>query len=161
MSADLRERVRQISLDTGETDPAAVAEKLIGELTTAEDLRAALAETLPDYVRRVLGHSWPALPPAGAPPRPAAGQHPGRAVRAAYYAELQRVWFTKGGQKRFGDCGFDDVVFLAADRRRQAAYLERAAEEFDRAAEMLLKHKKAKVAALPRAALDFIFGGAQ
>jgi hypothetical protein len=156
MNLNLRARIRAISLDTGEVDPPAVAEKLLGELSP-EEQAAALHQILPDYVRGVLGAPWPA--PNEGPPAPGKGAHRGPQVKAAYYAELQRVWDTPDGQKRFRDCGTADLDFLAAARRSQAAELIARAEEFDRAKAMLTKHDKEKVGALPTAALDFIFGG--
>lgn len=152
---NLRDRIRAISTDTGELNEHKVAEKLLGEMSL-EERSAALAHILPEFVRNVLSMRWPTPEDNGAAPK--VGQHRGQAVKAAWQAELQRVWTVDGGEKRFADFTTADCEFVEADRRFQASNLLAAADLQARAKEMLHKHRKTRVGDLPKAALDYVFG---
>lgn len=153
---NLRDRIRSTSLERSETDPGKLAELVLADLSVAERV-AALGETLPHYVAMIARQSWPEpKEPAGAVGRPL-----GQRVKQAYYSELQKIWSTEDGHKRFGEFTAADLAFGIALRCQQMKDLGEQVEQFKRAKEMVAKHKKATVADLPVKALAYVYGGAE
>lgn len=152
---NLRDRIRELSVDTGVVDAHTLTAKLLPQLTPAE-VRDALGVILPDYIRGVLGIPW--APPEVAPPAAGPGPSRARAVREAWRAELHKTVTTPGGAKHVADCTVEDVLFLAADRRSQAADLVARAEQFDRLHAEMVKARKKRVGDLPVKVLAAVYG---
>lgn len=128
MEFSLRSRVRE-ALESDEPDPRVIADNLLRELTSNE-AAAALAATLPLYVRQVSKDLR----------RSASRSHSSTvSTRWDNVAQLQeegtlsllraRV-FTSGIWKFLGDCTRDDVTDIAEQRAQEAGDLQAAAERF-------------------------------
>lgn len=62
--------------------------------------------------------------------------------------------------KRVGDCGFEDLMFAAGQRREIAARTSAKAERYERLAELVRKHKVNRVRDLPASVLAQVGGAA-
>lgn len=132
MSAEalnLRNLIADLSAH-GSPDPRAVATRVIEKLS-AEEYRAALEIALPSYVRVV--NNAHRSPSVGNPSRSAKVG----AIRAWHERMLLAEVDPSGSGndwKRLGDCTRDDVLALAAHRRKIADENRAAAQRYERLA---------------------------
>lgn len=146
----LAQTVRRMHRETGSADPRELAEKVLATLDTPAQVRDALAEALPDFVRNVVrtAHSGSliALSRAVTPPAPTAGKGPGSssarvgAVRAWYDRLLSQpvdVSGNRGEWKAMRECTREDLLTAAAYRRDVAARNVATADAMERLAAVL------------------------
>lgn len=152
----IRVRVRRIQDETGSVDPREIAGKLVAELSDA-DLRDALAESLPEYVRQVMKggrNSARVLPPArSTSPRNAA------AAQRWFETLLTQPVDVSGGQgqwKALRDCTREDLLVVARHRRELAAKNSAIANRYEALAKVL--PAGATVASLPEDTVVNVFG---
>jgi hypothetical protein len=154
MEFSLRSRVRE-SLEGDEPDPHKIAEILLQELTPSE-AAAALAATLPSYVRLVAKEMR----------RSSVHSATTTSTRWDNVAQLQsegtltllraRV-FASGAWKFLGDCTRDDVTDIAAQRTQEAVDLEATAKRFRQLREAMGRKRVSIVSQLPTNILTEIF----
>jgi hypothetical protein len=159
---NLRATIREVVESSGLTDPGDIAAK-VAENVPQKLLRTVLADALRDVVRIEL-HSYTSW--RRPEPEPNHGRSPSgsRSAKVAAY----RVWArilrkpvaVEGNEwKAFGECGPEDLSFLAQDRRQNAAESLAAAERFEKYAAALEEAGAETVADLPDAVIASIEDG--
>jgi len=156
----LPEYVREVIDGTDLASPAEIAEHIVNTLDPHQ-LRAALRQALPTYVRAVVAHERTKtrlggmLPPVtgSGPTGPPNTSAKVRAIRNAAPGWKQalhdRIHVGGGNWKLLGDCTYDDLLFAANERRAYAKRNSEAADRFDRLAALLHRVGARSVAALP------------
>ncbi|HEY6110034.1 MAG TPA: hypothetical protein VIV56_14140 [Gemmatimonadales bacterium] len=141
---DIRAAVRAVMDETDLTAPEEVAAKVAGDVP-AKSLRPVLAFVLRDYVRiqfgveRMSNHLHPL---------------PTRSAKVEAYREYAARWLRErvhvgnSEYKLLGDCTLDNVRYLEAERRENAARSLAVAERFAQLAEVMARHKARRVADL-------------
>ena len=124
----LRAIVRKALNSSALADPRALAAVVLDSLGE-DQLRDALAETLPDFVRLVIAGSR-----ANAVSSPSPGSGRSWKVEALQdYGKLLRQRIHVANTWKFlGDCGADDLFAAAAERRNIAAQTLIVAERYER-----------------------------
>lgn len=146
----LREAVNAVLDSSALASPQEVAAQVASELT-ARQVRAALSQALPGYVAQLMQQRRTTNPlltnrvPAATPVRSAKVT----GIRDAWSAALRDRVHVDGGWKLLGECGTDDLLFAAAERREHAAKNVAKAEAFEALAERLRAAGAATVADLP------------
>lgn len=164
MSAiDLRAMVREIADGSSLRGPREIAAK-VAENVPAKQVRAALAEALVAYVREELTRAR-AVPAA---PAPAGNRNSGRSSKVAAIREAWRRTLAgqfhvgEGRWARLAECSYEQVAFLAAERRDQAARNAAMAAVFERLATAMRTHGAAVVGDVPDETLaEILSGGAE
>lgn len=157
-------------------DPYEIAAAVIGRVRSLSDMRAALAVTLPLYVRTVASHSGvapftivtggdqrttdtqaPGVPSGPGTGRPhtdatAGARHTGTLRRHAWLAK--RVPAADGVYKFVGDFDPDDCAAAAAMRDKHAAENAAAADLWRRRRTALKRHKAGTLKELPGKVLE-------
>lgn len=167
----LRALIRDVLEHSTDADPHRVAGAVLDKISD-DDLRAACATALPEYVRHVIaGQRNAALHPAPtvlsetpSGKAPASGrswkvsglQDYGRALRQRVH-----VGNTPLDWKFLGDCETSDLAFVVAERRDVAARTAATADFYDRVIGLMQKHKARLVRDLPVKVLTDLFGGAE
>lgn len=126
-------------------DPHILAGKIINDLTE-QDIRDALAVTLPSYVREVIRTRRNAHP-LPASPTPA---------RSSKVEGISRWWSTQlrdrvqgeHGWKMLGECGYTDLMAAAERLRTQASRNVAKASQYERLATVVQEHGVERVADL-------------
>jgi hypothetical protein len=166
----LRALVRRVLDESEAPDPGSIAELVLDRIEE-KDLRAALALTLPDYVRHVIAGSRNASFGLSASqgtemvatvrPEPVAYRS-GKVERAqAYTRELRErlhVGPSTKDYKMFGLCEIPDLMFAVTERRETAAKTNAMADWYQQVAARMTAHKAKRVQDLPRAVLTELFG---
>lgn len=150
---ELRALIREVADTIADPDPAAVADKVLGQLS-ASDARDVLAVCLPGYVTAIVRQDA----------RTARRQTGGDAIesdgaryaspRVAAINRLQSAFFTGSDWKRFGDCTADDLLVAADDRQQRAAALTVEAVRWRSLAVFMRTGGFLTVADVPDAQLD-------
>lgn len=147
------------AVENGVTDPGEIA-AVVTPLVPAKLLRDVLRFVLRPYVRTYL-HSYPTW--RQPEPEPQEKRDP-RQSRSAKVGAI-RAWSKVLGQpvaveanvwKKFGQCSSEDLGFLAADRRQNAAESVAAAERFEKYQAAMDEHCAETVADLPDSAIASI-----
>ena len=150
---NLRGEVRAILDETDLATPEEITDKLIGAIPR-EAIPSVLHVLLRDWVHVELSRY------RMKPPEPAAPSAPGRsakvrAIRDAAPGWLRdRVWIGGAAYALMGDCTYENLQFLQADREQSAARHLASADAFARLAGLVRKHKAARVGDLPKRVLD-------
>lgn len=161
---DIRAAIREVVETSDLTDPGEIAMKVAGDVPQ-KALRSALAVALRAMVRIEL-HSYTSW--RRPEPEPSRTGQPTQtrsakvaAVRAWARVLRKPVAVSENVWKAFGECTAEDLDFLAADRRENAAQSIAAAERFEKYAAALDEHGAATVADLPDDAIASIEDGGE
>lgn len=146
---DIRKAVRAVMDETDLTAPEEVAAKVV-ESIPANRLRSVLTFVLRDYVRLEFGRARM----NGNAPAPASRSSKVTAIRDAAPVWLRERVSTADGWTMLGDCTYENLLYLVADRLQNAARSTAAAEKYQRLADLVAKHKVARVSDLPRKVLS-------
>ncbi len=152
----LRSVVVGVLADSPDPDPHSVAQDVLGRLGE-DDLRPALGEMLPAYVRELIrvernGAGRPASP--GRSWKVEALQEYGRILRLrVHVGDGPLDW------KFLGDCEADDLRAAAEERREIAARTVAMAERYERLLKAVEHHGVQTVRDLPEDALGEAWGG--
>lgn len=154
--------VVRAALEGGEPDPYRVAADVIASLSLA-DARAALAATLPSYVRDVIrdqrrGRVRVASPAAA--PTSARWDNVAELHASGELTLLRQRVFAQGAWKFLGDCTREDVQAIAEDRDVLAAENAAAADRYRRLRAAMGRRKATVVRDLPADVLTRIFDAA-
>lgn len=155
---NLRHLVREVAEESGAADPADLADAVFKKVP-AKERPAALREALHHFVRMTVSFDR-SMPPA-AEERTGSGKPGTRSwkrdgVRRGWRAHLRQRLHVEDGWKFLGDCGFDDLMFAAAERREIASRTMAAADRYEALAKLLANHNVTRVADLPDEVLDEI-----
>jgi len=168
---DLRADIKAILSGTSLTDPGDVADK-VAESVPVKALRAALRVTLRAYVRQIMAEERTLSAPnfgSGQAERDNQG-HPaaagfswkGRAIRDGWQRQLDaRVHVGDSAWKFLGDCTYDDLQALSAEREKHAQKNAAWARHYRFLASLLTEHDAATVRDLPAEVLMPTLGGAE
>lgn len=157
-SYDLRAEIRNVLDGTGLTDPRDIATK-VAENIPAKFRLAALRVALVPLVEQVnqQRRMSSAITGTGAgTDRPASRSAKVSAIRDAWQVALRdRIHVGQGpaAWKLLGDCGYDDLMFAASERREHARRNAAKARRYAALAELLHTHGVATVGELPTDAL--------
>lgn len=135
MTADesLAQRVRRIHQEAGSADPREIAQKVLADLASPEDIRAALAEALPDFVRITVRVSH-----GGGLAGPRSSKV--EAVRGWYERLMTQPVDVSGNGakwKALRECTRDELLSVAQYRRQIAARNLRTADAYERLAKVM------------------------
>lgn len=162
-NVDLRAMIREVADGSSLRGPREIAAK-VAENVPAKNLRAALAEALVAYVREELTRLR-AVPTSTAAP---GNRNSGRSSKVAAIREAWRRTLAgqfhvgKGRWEKLADCTYEQVAFLATERREQAERNAAAAAVFERLGEAMRKARAAVVADMPDETLaEILSGGAE
>jgi hypothetical protein len=153
---NLRALVREVSDESGAADPTVLADAVYKRVA-AKDRPAALREALRHFVR--LNVSIDRMTPAvqeRSDDKPAGRSWKRDGIRQGWRAHLRQRLHVADGWKFLGDCGFDDLMFAAAERREIASRTMAAADRYEALAKLLANHNVTRVADLPDEVLDEI-----
>lgn len=156
---DIRKAVHAVMAETDLTSPEEIAAK-VAEDVPAKALRAVLARVLRTYVRIELGISRMPTMHVPDPANPVSSPNirtPGsarsakvRAIREAAPGWLRdRVYIGNHIWKMIGDCTYENLRYLESERVDNAERSRAAAARYGRLADLVKKHKAARVADLP------------
>lgn len=145
---DIRKAVRAVMDETDLTAPEEVAAKVV-ESIPANRLRSVLTVVLRDYVRMEFGRARM----NGAAPKPARSANV-QAIRDAAPGWLRDRVKIADEWTMLGDCTYENLLYLVADRLQNAARSTAAAEKYQRLADLVAKHKVSRVSDLPRKVLS-------
>jgi hypothetical protein len=165
--------VRRLIAETSLRGPRELGDKAT-EMVPAKHLRDALRQAMPHLVRYELQHDRRYTPPAAATSRQArtgeaSERMPGRNVnsaRSSKAAAIREGWrkvitgqFHVGGKKWevLADCSYEQVVFMAGERREKAAKNSWWAGRFTETAQEMRKHGVNRVGDLPEDVLRRLF----
>lgn len=152
----IREAVRKVLDDvSGPVAPEQVAEQVVAGLSDA-DLREALSQVLPMFVREVIVTSRATLAASGSQPRSWKRQ----AIREAWRRELSARYATPEGYKALRDFSHDDLVALAQTCREMADRNAASAVRFGRLAECVSTAGVERLGDLPESVLASELGWA-
>lgn len=152
---DLRGTVRAILDETDLAAPEEIAEKVIGAIPK-DAIPSVLRMLLREWVHVELSRARMKAPESTAP----SSAKPNRsakvqAIRDAAPGWLRdRVWIGGGAYALVGDCTYENLQFLQADREQSAARHLASADAFARLAGLVRKHKVPRVGDLPKRVLD-------
>ena len=157
---DLRALVRQVATETSLRGPEEITAKVV-EMVPDKHLRAALLLTLPDTVRRVLFQDrQPVERYARQTEKQTAGNV--NSARSSMSKRIREGWRrTLAGQfhighgqwKVLGECTYDEVMFLSAERQAHAEANAAAAAMFARLAAAMKRRKATTAGDLPEKVL--------
>jgi hypothetical protein len=181
----LRQLVHDVMGATAMSDPGDIADEVAWRIDDA-DLRAALNQALRGFVREEItrlrahnarrGEATPAgaqpaladVPEVVSSPGRRALKVPGQPGRSAKVAGIRDWWSAElrkpfhVGEKRWlalGDCGFDELMYAAAERRNHATRNAARAESLTGLASELAAAGVARVRDLPIEVLRAYLGG--
>lgn len=143
-------------LETNETDPGVIAEKVLTQIPQDEyeaALRSLLRRVVTDVIR--CERNKPAAAPSETPP--ANSRWPGA---AGLYCDLLMKRIEIGGAeyKMLGDCTRDDLLYAVESRKEQAKALYVAAKRYKAIVAMFDEHPDARnVADLPLDQVTAVF----
>lgn len=145
----LRQLVREVLRESESADPGEVAEQVRARIPKAQ-LASALSQSLRLYVRQVnseirVGNHGPA-------PTPIQANRSAKvaAIRDGWQRRLRdRVHVGDGTWKFLADCGYDDLVAAASERRVLADRNQAWAHTYESWARLLTEHDVATFAELP------------
>lgn len=158
--------IREVSVDMDINDPAAIIEAVVDRIPP-HLLREALRQALPPLIRDVLTEHRPRGPLArplpsrsgggaqrrlvggGAPSPHLSGSRKGSEIRDAWQKVLEAPYSTASGHKRLGDCGYDDLQYMAKQLDVLAERNARRARGFREMAALLTDHSAPTVRNLP------------
>lgn len=155
----IRERIFEILDTSALSEPTDIAEKVIGDLGPRE-LRAALAEVMPEYVRYVERNHRSSAPAAASPISDDSGAsdeaeaHTTRAPGSSRWRILAGRYRGVEERKPLRDCTRDDVLAIVAQHRHQAATNTAAAERFGALHQLMVDRGAATVGELPEAEVE-------
>lgn len=156
---NLRALVREVADASGDADPGLLAEAVYKRIA-AKERPAALREALRHYVRLTVAMERTASPSTQEQPegtgKPGTRSWKRDGIRAGWRRYLRTRLHTEGGWKFLGDCGFDDLMFAATERREIAAATLSAADRYEALAKLCADHGVSRVADLPDSVLDAI-----
>lgn len=152
---NLRSVIADVLDSTDLADPAEVAEEAYRRLTV-DDYAAALQQVLRQFARLVMMSRRSHMPVAVHPKAPASWKV--AAIREGWRRHLQDRLFTPAGWKLLRDCTRDDLLYIAAERRRIADENLATAERFEKLAGHLVG--TATCASLPEDVLADALGRA-
>lgn len=115
-----------------------------------EQMRDALAQALPTFVRDVAGslrHTGPVRPPSVAPRLP--GTWKQNAIRDNWQRQLSDIYATPEGNKRLGDFTRDDLLHQSNLLQTQAKQKMSKAKGWRALADLLAEHEAEHVRDLP------------
>lgn len=166
----LRTLIRDVADSTPFTDLSFITAEVLCRVPD-EHLREALSQALPRLVREVATENRPRGPiarPSDSPPPPApsappaakavpvggpspqySGNRKGAEIRDAWQKVLEAPYGTASGQKRLGDCTYDDLQFMATGLDKQAADYAARARGFRELAALLTDHEAPILRELP------------
>lgn len=144
---DIRQAVRAVIDETDLASPDEIADKVVGNVPTSQ-LRRVVRVLLRDFVRIEL-HSGR----QPAPPPPVGQSSKVTAIRDAaprWAAMLrQRVHVGNSEWKFLAECSYENLMFLATERRQNAARNLKAANGYEVLAKALTTHGVSRVEDLP------------
>lgn len=151
---DIRKAVLAVIDETDLATPEEIAAK-VAESVPGRELRSVLAFVLRDFVRVELGRGRMA---SRAPERSTSAK-PQRSAKVASIRDYGRRWlrdreFVGDTWKLLGDCSYENLRYLEADRVQNAARSTAAATRYGHLADLVKKHKTDRVAGLPDRVLD-------
>lgn len=154
---DIRAAIRNVVEESNLSDPGDIAAKVIDQIP-GRDLRAVLTVVLREYVRTQL-HSFERW--RAPDPEPVKANRSAKVAAVRAWARMLRkpVAVEDNIWKQFGDCGVEDLLFLAEDRRRNAAESIAAAERFEKYVAAVEESGVDTVAELPDAVIASIEDG--
>lgn len=128
----LRATVREVLDRSNLTDPRALAAAVLNHIDD-EQLRAALVECLPEYVRIAVGNTRSAIGAAASGTAPASGRSWKVEALQDYGQRLLRQRIHVASAWKFlGDCAPDDLFAAAAERRNLATQTLLIADRYER-----------------------------
>lgn len=146
---NVRERVKALMASSDINDPREMAEVVLEDMRE-DELRAALAETLPGYVR-VCFHQYQ-VPQREPESKPASNTH-GSTASGSRWDHITAVHSRRvcpaGQWKTLGDCVRDDILALAEQRRSQAAFNTAVADGFEELARRMAARGARRVSDIP------------
>lgn len=148
---NLPDLVRE-ALEGDEADPHVIADALVEEMSL-DDLRAALALTLPDYVRMMNRRARR----GGAAPRSRRWKRAAEHHADGTLALLRLRVFARGSWRFLGDCELEDVAALVEDRDAEALANAAAAERYRALRTAMIAAEARVVRDLPGEVLGAIF----
>lgn len=152
---DLHALVRSVTDGSGLLGPREIAAK-VAENVPANKRLAVLQEALVPYVRIYLQHARQPISaaPTGTGNRNSARSSKVSAIREGWRKTLAGQFHVGGGEwQTLADCSYENVAFLAAERRDVAARTIAAAEMFEALAKAMRKAKVDHVRELPESVL--------
>ena len=158
----LRELVNDVLANSNSVDPGDLADEVLNEIDP-QHYRAALESVLRSYVRELVRRQRQAAPAPATPVRatPISGSVRVGMVREAWRARLaERVHVGGATWKRLGDCGHDDLLALAHERREIAARNESRAADFEAMALAVAEAGVLTLSDLPDSIQAHVLGGA-
>jgi hypothetical protein len=117
---NLRHLAQEVMRTSKSADYADIAAEVLAQIPPRE-LRAALAQSLPTFVRTVsVSQRQPGAvrPPSPAPKMP--GSWKVQAIREGWQRRLSEIYSTESGNKRLGDFTRDDLLHQSAICEQQA-----------------------------------------
>lgn len=160
MSFDLKHLVDEVLAESlGVRQTGDLADKVLDQVPRSE-MRAALRETLPMYIRSriALSRNLPTPEPSADPyvdtkPRQASVRNSARsqAMKAIreWWLDRVEVHVSGGGYLKLGECTFEDLMFAVEERRTRALDMVKAADRFEIVAKAVKDAGVATVADLP------------
>lgn len=143
-----------------EPDPHKIAKSIAAALD-ADNLRAALELTLPDYIRKTRPYRTTGLRGGSGGIRsvraPGSARWSAAAAIRGEVALLRASVFARGEWKFLGDCDHEDCADLASSRDQRAADVQAEADRYRALSKALRKHKAASVRDLPADVVEGIF----
>jgi len=146
---NLRHLVQEVVQSAQSVEYADIAAEVLGRLDR-KDLRAALAQALPTYVRSVgVAQRLPGAvtPPSVAPMMP--GSWKVQAIREGWQRRLSEIYATTEGNKRLGDFTYEDLLHQAEICSTQAKQKLAKAKGWRALADLLAEHEVEHVRDLP------------
>ncbi|MFJ4847569.1 hypothetical protein [Streptomyces sp. NPDC088733] len=152
---NLRQIVRDVLAASTMADPRDLAAEVYGRIPP-DDYGTALAQCLPDVVREQIRQSrnlttapMAETPGGRAAPARSAKVSGIRAMWAQRLRERIHIGPAASDWRLLGDCGFDELMFAAAERRELAVRNAAKAEEYQELAEALRTAGVGRVRDLP------------
>lgn len=154
---DLHALVRSITEGSSLRGPREIAAKVAENVPAGKRL-AALEEALVPYVRIYLQHARQPASPAPTAARTgnrnSARSSKAAAIREGWKKTLAGQFHVGGGEwQTLADCSYENVMFLAGERRTTAARTAAVAEMFETLAEAMREAKVKHVRELPESVL--------
>lgn len=161
-------------MESDVADRDEVAER-VARAVPHKHLRTALRQAMPKYIavkfsQQRRAYAFPPPPveleqPNGTPPsdvhrRQSANSAKVKAIRAGWRKALNcRLWCgPKAGDKLIANCGYEDLMTAAQQRRRTAKRMNASADRIEEVAAAVQEHDVLSVADLPEDVLEELFG---
>lgn len=151
--SSVRAQIIEILDTSALSDPREIAEKLIGDIPSRQ-LRAALAEVLPQYVRVLMTNDRRSDPGRHSQPGSQTRSAPGSERWRAAAGVLASRFCPAGEWKPLRDCTRDDVLALVAERRDLAAKNAAVADQFERLHQLMSDRGVSTVGELAEAEVE-------